>query len=188
MSEKEDCCDVDETTVLKGRDSSTLLRDGEDSFEEKYERHDVGEAYVHGVLQEAGLDVRAWGLDARGKDGELVEDSRMDMKVYDGDRLVALIDVKTKGRPHWMGAMNKRHYDDYIVHRHAYGVPTFVVFTLLNDDDSLVDDVQVVPVEECTFEEDGYFPDGNRRVTAVETTEGYGWEVFQARVGGMHVQ
>lgn len=179
--------ELPDSATRTARTADSLMRDGEDSFTEKYSRHDVGELYVHAMMNELGLHVDAWGIDMRDDDGTLIQDSRMDFKVYydeDLTDLAALIDVKTKGRPHWMGKFNLRHFHDYEVHRTSYGVPTFVIFCLLNDDENGVKKTQVVPVERNTIVDNGTrFPDGNRMAEAKEVTDDYGWEVFQARVG-----
>lgn len=120
-----------------------------------YDLHDTGEAEFIERCEGLDLVVEEWGLDRRDDDGEdgVIYDDAMDFKVYvrcnearaekyleggvlmdtpgsaDAEplRLAALVDVKTKSSPRYMGRFNLRHYENYTAHAAEYGVPTFVV-------------------------------------------------------------
>lgn len=137
-----------------------------------YELHDVGDAEVAERLAQHGFRVEEWGIDRRRDDGEegIIFDDAMDFKVYDGDgELVALLDVKTKSSPRWMGRFNARHYDHYNEHAETFDVPAFVVMFQVGSDDEIHDEfaVNVGDVEPYRSSEDDAvrsFPDGNEAV------------------------
>lgn len=137
-----------------------------------YELHDVGHEEAVRRLVEEGYRVEEWGIDRRHDDGEegIIFDDAMDFKVYHGDTLVGLMDVKTKSSARWMGRFNARHYDHYSEHAETFDVPAFVVMFQV-DSDGNVHDEFAVHIESCDpiRSDDGTkavypFPDGNDAV------------------------
>lgn len=131
------------------RDETTTPEDLErpegNGLEANYELHDVGHREVVERLNDRGLDVHEWGIDMRHDDGEdgIIFDDKMDFKIVDPDHdeVIALVDVKTKSSPSYMGRFNERHYDHYRGYAEAYDVPVFVVmFQVDNATDAVVDE------------------------------------------------
>lgn len=164
--------------------SEDLSRPKGNSLLENYDLHDEGEKEFVLRVEELGLIVEPWGIDMRHDGGEdgLIYDSAMDFKVYgpsdprvfqDGGSsdlaLMALVDVKTKSNPRYMGRFNLRHLRDYQEHAVEFDVPVFVVMFQVDRHSGKIQDefVYVVrPGDEHTFitSEDGSiktFPDGN---------------------------
>lgn len=139
------------------------------SLKENYLHHDIGHAYVVSVLASHGFTVEEWGIDMRHDDGEdgAIYDDKMDLKIYEGERLAGLIDVKTKTKPKWMGAFNKRHYDKYDAHADEFDVPALIVMSLVNSDaviDTFV--TNIGELDPLTSDEEDWlyaFPDGNAK-------------------------
>jgi len=141
-------------------------RPGGKSLKESYEHHDVGHAHVVGLLEERGFSVEEYGIDERDHDADegIITSDRMDLKVYDGDRTAGFIDVKTKTRPRWMGLFNAGDYEKYVTHATEFGVPAFIVMSLVSDEsieDTFVTDMkEMTPMLSSTHEPVGRFPDG----------------------------
>lgn len=156
------------------RDTSTepeeLDRPEGNSLLENYELHDHGEREFVRRVEELGFTVEPWGIDMRDDDGNgLVYDDKLDFKVYDEDNLIALVDVKTKSSPRWMGRFNLRHFEHYKEHADEYDVPTFVVMFQTNNrgdiHDEFVFDINVADEHSFHSSKDSdavrQFPDGN---------------------------
>jgi hypothetical protein len=154
-----------------------LDRPDGNGLQENYELHDLGHQEFVRRMRERGLTVFEWGIDMRHDDGEdgIVYDDKMDFKVYDGDDLVALVDVKTKGSPRYMGRFNERHYVHYYGHAKKFDVPTFVVMFQVDYDTGTIYDEFVFEIRRneaemyesvLTSDSDAVprFPDGNDAV------------------------
>lgn len=111
------------------RKPEDLTRPQGNDLKTNYEKHDVGEAEIVERLEGLGYEVTDWGIDMRHDDGEdgLIYDDKMDLKVSYGGVPVALVDVKTKSGPDYMGRFNERHYVHYHEHAEEHDVPVFVV-------------------------------------------------------------
>jgi hypothetical protein len=111
-----------------------LQRPDGNSLVENYQKHDVGHAEIVERLESSGYDVVEWGIDRRDDDGEdgIIYDDKMDFKVFYGGELVALVDVKTKGSPSYMGQFNRRHYTHYYQHAQDFDVPVFIAMFQVN--------------------------------------------------------
>lgn len=150
--------------------AADLSRPKGNSLLENYDLHDAGEREFVRRIERLGLVVEPWGIDMRhdgGQDG-LIYDSAMDFKVLteDGD-VVALVDVKTKSNPRYMGRFNLRHLEDYREHAEEEDVPVFVVmFQVARGSEEIQDEfVYQVGGEDSyiSSKDDSIktFPDGN---------------------------
>jgi hypothetical protein len=153
---------------------SDLDRPEGNSLLENYEAHDVGEEWLIEQLESRRLTVEPWGIDMRHDDGDdgIIFDNKMDLKVFDHDgNLAALVDVKTKRSPRYMGRFNERHYEHYSEHAETFDVPCYVVFCQIGPNPDAVGDTvidsfaaqigngHVLTRSNC--EAVGSFPDGN---------------------------
>lgn len=180
------------------RDESTvpddLQRPEGNSLLENYDKHDVGEREFVRRCARRDLTVREWGIDMRHDDGEdgIIYDDKMDFIVEDTDgNDVALVDVKTKSSPKWMGMFNLRHYKDYYEHAVEGGLPTFVIMFLVDGDDDAIYDEFVFEIgkhpkynalltsETCPVV--GAFPDGNH-AAIVKHEWRQPWREFERQV------
>lgn len=110
-------------------DPDELNRPAGNSLQENYTLHDKGEQHIMILLTAQGYRVERWGLQARDDDGDgVLFDDKMDLKVFDGDELVGIIEVKTKSKKRHLGMMNERHFDDYQQIATERSVPVAVVF------------------------------------------------------------
>ncbi len=66
-------------------DPDDLLRPDWNSLKKNYDKHDISEAYLKGVLHENGYVVENYGIDMRDHDDHLIFDDKMDLRVWDGD-------------------------------------------------------------------------------------------------------
>lgn len=185
-----------------------LDRPDGNSLKENYELHDIGHAEAVTRLEAQGYTVEEWGIDRRHDDGEegIIFDDAMDFKVYWDGELVALLDVKTKSSPQWMGRFNARHYDHYKEHAETFDVPSFVVMFQISPDaksgdsgvsgeaedakfqvdgDDNIHDEFVVNVGSCAPHRSGddtkavySFPDGNEAVLIPHTNR-HSWSVLE---------
>lgn len=172
---------------------SDLDRPEGNDLQTNYEKHDVGHAELVQRLGDLGCDVVEWGIDRRDDDGEdgIIYDDKMDFKVLYGGELVALVDVKTKSSPSYMGQFNKRHYVHYHSHAVEFDVPTFVVMFQVDYQDEEVHDEFVFEVGRDDLGERvetsdgsdavGTFPDGNHAVLVPHEHRNR-WEYFEARI------
>jgi hypothetical protein len=153
-----------------------LDRPDGNSLEENYKKHDVGEAEVVTRIERLGYSVEEWGIDMRGDSGAdgVIYDDKMDFKVTDGDETLALLDVKTKGSPRYMGRFNERHYTHYHQHSKEHDVPVFIVMFQVDYKTNTVHDEFVFEVGRGELGENVHtssdsdavnnFPDGNNAV------------------------
>lgn len=158
---------------VESTDPSDLNRPEGNDLQSNYSLHDVGEERTVGLIEATGLRTEAWGIDKRDDDGEgIIYDDAMDIKVFDDETLVGLVDVKTKSGPKYMGMFNERHYVKYHGHSDEFDVPAYVAFWLVTDGD--VVDSFVLPIRGNELY-DGVmsstnsdavrrFPDGNEAV------------------------
>lgn len=115
------------------RDTDTTPEDLDrpegNGLKENYKKHDVGQQETVERLHALDCEVVEWGIDMRSDGGEdgIIYDDKMDFKVMHNGELVALLDVKTKGSPNYMGRFNERHYVKYHGHAQDHDVPVFVV-------------------------------------------------------------
>lgn len=166
------------------RDKTTepedLDRPEGNSLLENYDLHDQGEREFVERIESLGYRVEPWGIDMRHDDeGGLVYDDKLDFKVFaqegsaDGsgeDKLVALVDVKTKSSPQWMGQYNLRHFEKYKARAEEFDVPTFVVMFQVDRKGNLEDEFvqRIWDKSEVLTSKDHStvrtFPDGNHKV------------------------
>jgi len=126
-------------------DPDDLDRPDWNSLLNNYSKHDIGEAYFKGRVEQIGLHVENWGIDQRDDDGDgLLYDDRLDFFVIDPPRIEALLELKTKRNEDWMGVMNTRHFAKYLHRAWQYGVPTWTYMGLVDDDDEDTDDTEYV--------------------------------------------
>jgi hypothetical protein len=151
------------------RDASTTPEDlnrpkGNDLLS-NYQHHDIAEELFLAKCRLNGLDVEQFGIDERHDDGDdgIIYDDKPDYKVYDGNELTGLVDVKSKTGPSFMGRFNERHYLKYLDWTEE--VPVYVAMFQLYDD-TIVDAFAcpITPDSCLTTDDDGVttFPDGNR--------------------------
>lgn len=177
------------------RDESTtpdeLQRPKGNSLLENYDLHDEGEREFVRRIESIGLVVEPWGIDMRHDGGAegIIYDSAMDfwVKTQEGE-LAALVDVKTKSNPRYMGRFNLRHLYDYQEHAEREDVPVFVVMFQVDKQSGDIQDefvYQVLPGDEDSFisSEDGSiktFPDGNHAAMVKHSCrESWGYLVSQ---------
>lgn len=153
------------------------------SLEENYWIHDVGTEEFISRCEGLNLEVEEWGIDRREDDGSegVIYDDKLDFKVYKEKpigvgaterQLVALVDVKTKSSPKYMGRFNARHYDEYVERADEFDVPTYVVMFQIWG----IPDTTEIVLDEFVFRVDHPesevfrtptvkpFPDGNNAV------------------------
>lgn len=166
------------------RTPEDLDRPQGNSLLENYEKHDVGEKVFIDRCQMMGLAVEEWGIDKRHDDGSagIIYDDKMDFKVYGPTvpsrvspaELKAIVDVKTKSNPRYMGRFNQRHYVKYKDHAEHFDVPAFVIMFQVDYESKTVVDEFVFRIDgdaepfERVHTSDGpavdRFPDGNDAV------------------------
>lgn len=64
-------------------DPDDLDRPDWNSLKANYSKHDVGEAYLKGRLEQMGLHVEHWGIDMRDHDDHLIFDNKMDLRCWE---------------------------------------------------------------------------------------------------------
>lgn len=64
-------------------DPDDLDRPDWNSLKANYDKHDVGEAYLQGRLEQMGLHVEHWGIDKRHDDDALIFDNKMDLRLWE---------------------------------------------------------------------------------------------------------
>jgi hypothetical protein len=63
-------------------DPDDLDRPDWNSLKSNYDKHDIGEAYFKGRVEQMGLTVEHWGIDMRNEDDSLVFDNKMDLRLW----------------------------------------------------------------------------------------------------------
>lgn len=63
-------------------DPDDLDRPDWNSLKSNYDKHDVGEAYLIGRLNQMGLQAEHWGIDMRHDDDGLIFDNKMDLRLW----------------------------------------------------------------------------------------------------------
>ena len=53
------------------------------SLQSAYQKHDIGEAYFQGRVEQIGLHVEHWGIDKRHHDDGLIFDNKMDLRLWE---------------------------------------------------------------------------------------------------------
>lgn len=162
------------------RTSEDLDRPDGNSLLENYDVHDMGEKYIIQQLEFDGFRVESWGMDKRhDNDGLLFEDNKVDLKVYDGDVLVCLLEVKTKTSHRYMGSMNERHYIKYRKIANTHNVPTFVGFFEFPRNSDKPESQFFVPMDvggsQDVISGKFQFPDGN---AGVRVSNFYQWSFY----------
>lgn len=166
-----------------------LDRPAGNDLQSNYEKHDIGHAECVERLQGLGYEVTEWGIDMRddGGDDGIIYDDKMDFKVWSGEHLVALVDVKTKGSPKYMGRFNERHYVHYDEHAEAFDVPVFIVMFQVDYKTDTVYDEFVFEVGRgdvlTSSDSDAVrsFPDGND-AALVPHEHRKPWEYLETRI------
>lgn len=161
-------------------DAEDLQREEWNNLKNNYDKHDIGEAYFTGRMDQIGLEIENWGIDMRDDDqGGLIFDDKMDLRLWEpqgnfgqpnfwpsGDlvhhheetprqyELRGICDIKTKANPDWLGTFNLRHLAHYAYWADNYEVPVFLYFTLVDMDAEKVGEKNIV-VEVPAF--DNYY-------------------------------
>lgn len=161
-------------------EADDLQREDWNSLKNNYDKHDIGEAYFTGRMDQIGLEVENWGIDMRDDDqGGLIFDDKMDLRLWEpqGDygspniwpdselthhheeatreyELCGVTDIKTKANPNWLGVFNLRHMAHYAYWADNYDVPVFLYFTLVDMEDEMVGEENIL-VEVPAF--DNYY-------------------------------
>lgn len=116
--------------VQKDIDPETLQRPEWNSLLNNYSKHDIGEAYFQGRVEQIGLQVEHWGIDKRHHDDGLIFDNKMDLRLWeprDGQdkpdlwpsNVPALDDIKEPECPtEWFRYDSD---DEYTSYRHTSG-------------------------------------------------------------------
>lgn len=172
---------------------SDLDRPEGNSLQENYKKHDVGHRETVERLAELDCEVVEWGIDMRDDDGDdgIIYDDKMDFKVRHDGETVALLDVKTKGSPRYMGRFNERHYVKYFGHAEEYDVPVFVVMYQVHYKRDQVYDEFVFDVGNGEMNENiissgdsqavSNFPDGNNAVL-IPHSERKEWSYLESAI------
>jgi hypothetical protein len=64
-------------------DPDSLNRPDWNSLKANYSKHDVGEAYFVGRMDQIGLQTEHWGIDMRDDDEGLIFDNKMDLRLWE---------------------------------------------------------------------------------------------------------
>jgi len=64
-------------------DPDDLDRPDWNSLLNNYSKHDIGEAYFKGRVEQIGLHVENWGIDKRHEDDHLIFDNKMDLRLWE---------------------------------------------------------------------------------------------------------
>jgi len=64
-------------------DPDDLDRPEWNSLLNNYSKHDIGEAYFQGRVEQIGLQVEHWGIDRRHQDDHLIFDNKMDLRLWE---------------------------------------------------------------------------------------------------------
>lgn len=64
-------------------DPDDLDRPDWNSLLNNYSKHDIGEAYFVGRMEQLGLEVEHWGIDKRHEDDSLIFDNKMDLRLWE---------------------------------------------------------------------------------------------------------
>lgn len=64
-------------------DPDDLNRPDWNSLLNNYSKHDIGEAYFQGRVEQIGLHVEHWGIDKRHEDDHLIFDNKMDLRLWE---------------------------------------------------------------------------------------------------------
>jgi hypothetical protein len=150
---------------------SKIARLRDNTFEENYNKHDVGTAMVRDRLSEHGLLVFEHGDDRR--DEDVYSGTGVDQGVqYDG-QTCGYVEVKTKTSAEWLGRCNHHDWQEYVGFAQYVDVPVYVYFALVEDVESAhVSEeffVEVLPSsDESNFESLPFSSKGHRLVEASE--------------------
>lgn len=185
------------------RDTTTTADDLDrpegNSLVENYQKHDIGHRETVERLDERDCEVVDWGIDMRHDDGDdgIIYDDKMDLKVLMDGEVIALIDVKTKGSPSYMGQFNERHYVKYHGHAESFDVPTFVVMYHVDYESDTIYDSFVFEVGSDDLYENVHvasdsgavsrFPDGNDAVL-VPHKHRRGWSYLEIKIEEQYME
>lgn len=70
-------------TSKRKLDPDDLNRPDWNSLLKNYSKHDIGEAYFQGRVEQIGLHVEHWGIDKRHHDDSLIFDNKMDLRLWE---------------------------------------------------------------------------------------------------------
>lgn len=70
-------------TSKRKLDPDDLNRPDWNSLLNNYSKHDIGEAYFQGRVEQIGLHVEHWGIDKRHHDDHLIFDNKMDLRLWE---------------------------------------------------------------------------------------------------------
>jgi len=81
-------CNCCETTLYPGATqcsecNATDIDSDWNSLQSAYQKHDIGEAYFQGRVEQIGLHVEHWGIDKRHEDDHLIFDNKMDLRLWE---------------------------------------------------------------------------------------------------------
>jgi hypothetical protein len=185
------------------RDADTTAADLDrpdgNGLKENYKKHDVGHQETVERLRKIGCEIVEWGIDMRHDDGDdgIIYDDKMDFKVFHNGELVALLDVKTKGSPKYMGRFNERHYVKYFGHAEEHDVPVFVAMYQVHYQreqvyDSFVFEVGTGEMHERVISSTdsvavNRFPDGNDAVL-IPHSERRRWGYLEQRIESQKIK
>jgi hypothetical protein len=62
---------------------STDIEEDWNSLLSAYSKHDIGEAYFQGRVEQTGMCVEHWGIDKRHQDDHLIFDNKMDLRLWE---------------------------------------------------------------------------------------------------------
>ncbi len=142
---------------------NNLDRKDGNSLRKNYTKHDIAESYCKHIFRGANFKVELWGIDKREENsGELTFDDKADLKIYDNNDLVLIIEVKSKSSKDWFGIFNQRHFKDYLKIKKEYNTEVYVYMTLVDEDKKAITKDAYIPIySEEQVKNVFQAPDGN---------------------------
>lgn len=157
--------------------------DRKKSFLDSYDIADTAEKCLRQQFAETELVPTSYGIDRRHEQLSAEDiDGRPDLKLSTPDvDLCGFLEVKSKNNASWMFVCNQYQWDKYVTHAQTYCEPTYIVWTLLDDDDG-IEDAQFVRVEDWDQVERVFnAPDGHT-VVKVSDESAVGFDTFVAQI------
>lgn len=109
---------------------------------QNYEPHDVAQEYLESTLEGHGYETRQHG-DEKPEADEVFFGAGPDVSVHSDSEIVCYVEIKSKrwtdgSGVEWYGRLNRRMWNEYVSFSETVGVPVFVYFALVDEDESLI--------------------------------------------------
>lgn len=168
MNQKQDSVDYDIKRVSNLRNQT---------FEEAYQVHDVGQMIFCDRLEQFNLQAFEHGDDKR--DEDVYSGTGIDLGVQHQGQTIGWVEIKTKTSESWLGRLNKEDWQEYRGFATYVDEEVFVYFALVEDvDDARVSEryfVRVPPMGEEDIAVDLPFESKGHKIVEIADAHRLQW-------------